>query len=575
MGISDGGAVAASQALSLLFSAAFLTYWTGILVCYLRRRPTEPGDAGRFEWHLLVPCRDEAAVIGETLAYLRTTFPAAHVWVIDDDSVDATGAIVDAAAAADPLVHLICRRPPDARVGKGAALNAAYRELRRSLPAGTDLGRVIVGVVDADGRPSANCLDACTGPTFFGDPRVGGVQVEVRIANRVDRRPLAGRGRFVNLAARTLVRMQDIEFRSVIGAIQTSRGRTRTVGMGGNGQFTRLSALASLDDGDGRAWRGSLLEDYELGLHLMLAGHLTAFCAEAWVDQEGLPTLGRYLTQRTRWGQGVMQCMRYLPRAWNSPKLTTAGAIETSYYLCQPWVSLLGTIVFPLPVIAMVMSQLRAGTDLFTFLRTGGWVIVVMYLILGTTPFWLWGPLYRRRCEPQAGRLAAIGWGFAYLIYVYGFYVTSWRAAVRIVRGDHGWSKTRRNAEFAAQSAPVPKPPSPLPPLSAGVGAARAGVTPAGVDGWRPTAPAVAVQASTSSAGASSPVPSRSVSTARVAPRPGGPGPALSRFRYRRARRHRYRPTLHESARPPPAGPDLDPGGVASTGQRPAHRDRH
>jgi len=549
-----GGAIAGAQALSLLFSAAFLTYWVGILWSYLRRKPHEEGDPAAFEWHLFVPCLDEEAVVGETLTYLRSTFPAAHVWVIDDDSADATASIVALAGESDRLVHLIRRRPPDARTGKGAALNAAYQALREWLPAGSDLGRVLVGVVDADGRPSQNCLAACAGPEMFGDPRVGGVQVEVRIVNRVDRRPLADRGRVANLAARTLVRMQDLEFRSVIGAIQTSRGRTRTVGMGGNGQFTRLAALASLDEGDGRAWRGSLLEDFELGLHLLLAGHLTAFLPDAWVDQEGLPSLRRYLTQRTRWGQGVMQCMRYLPKAWNSPNLTTAGAIETSYYLLQPWLSLLGTIVFPLPVIAMVINQRQSGTDLYTFLRNGGWVMALMYLVLGTTPFWLWGPLYRHRCEPTARRLTALGWGFAYLIYVYGFYVTSWRAVTRIVRGQHGWAKTRRNAEFEPTAVPthVPLPlPRPVlvPPVPALAMVATGTATPHQV-----TAAAArrlrAVPAVRST-------PRRRIHIQQLS------DPTASRSRPRKAPRSRVRRTLHDLARPPPAQISCDPERVA------------
>jgi glycosyltransferase involved in cell wall biosynthesis len=37
-----------------------------------------------------VPCRDEEAVIGDTVGYLRAAFPSAHVWVIDDDSDDGT-----------------------------------------------------------------------------------------------------------------------------------------------------------------------------------------------------------------------------------------------------------------------------------------------------------------------------------------------------------------------------------------------------------------------------------------------------------------------------------------------------
>ncbi len=58
-------------------------------------------------------------MIGATLARCRTDFPHANVWVVDDDSEDDTAAIVLAAAAEDPHVHLVQRRLPDARTGKG------------------------------------------------------------------------------------------------------------------------------------------------------------------------------------------------------------------------------------------------------------------------------------------------------------------------------------------------------------------------------------------------------------------------------------------------------------------------
>jgi hypothetical protein len=67
--------------------------------------------------------------------------------------------------------------------------------------------------------------------------------------------------------------MQDLEFRTAIAAIQMSRGATGTISMGGNGQFTRLSALDSIAGPTGSPWRGSLLEDFELGVHLLTAGY--------------------------------------------------------------------------------------------------------------------------------------------------------------------------------------------------------------------------------------------------------------------------------------------------------------
>ncbi len=75
---------------------------------------------------------------------------------------------------------------------------------------------------------------------------------------------------------------QDIES-SIFGRLfQVGRNRWGTAGMGGNGQYNRLAALASIDtaqqpDEDRQIasrgpWRDRLTEDQDLGLRLMVAG---------------------------------------------------------------------------------------------------------------------------------------------------------------------------------------------------------------------------------------------------------------------------------------------------------------
>jgi 1,2-diacylglycerol 3-beta-glucosyltransferase len=441
-------AVALAQAAGLIMSATFIIYVLIIAVPYARRRPGQAGEARTLGWHLFVPALNEEKVIGHTIDYLRQTLPEAHVWVIDDASEDQTGAIVASRAWRDPMVHVVSRAFPAARTGKGHALNAAYGQLRAWLPAGVRRDQLVVGVIDADGRPAPDCLDVCAGPGLFGDPEVGSVQIEVRMINRDDPRPLRNRGRLVNFAARVLVRMQDLEFRVPIAAIQTTRHYTGTVGLGGNGQFTRMSALDTLADADSGPWRGTLLEDYELSLHLTLSGHRNEFTQDTYVDQEALPDFRRFVRQRTRWGQGTMQCGVYLRQLWTSPYVSVLGALEATYYLLQPWMQIAGTIVYPLPIALFVSHWLAQPFTMESWVGSGGWMIMLLYLIGGAGPFVLWGPLYRRKCERRTGLVASVGLGFAYSLYVFIFYITSWRAFVRILRHRNEWFKTRRNAEF-------------------------------------------------------------------------------------------------------------------------------
>ncbi len=172
-----------------------------------------------------------------------------------------------------------------------------------------------------------NAFAAVSGDNAFGDDCVGAVQISVWMKNRTDTRPLPQAGRVRNAFARYLIRMQDLEFRSVIVGMQAFRGRTGTVSLGGNGQFTRLSALDVIDQRYGEPWHGSLLEDYELGVHVILAGYKIRHIDETHVSQEALPSLRRLLTQRTRWTQGNIQCLKYIHQIIRSPRFQSAGVL--------------------------------------------------------------------------------------------------------------------------------------------------------------------------------------------------------------------------------------------------------
>lgn len=436
-------ALVISFCLSLLFAA-----WVATLVmAYLLARPTHAGAVGDFQWHFLVPARDEEAVIGSTLAYMCKTFPEAHVWVIDDASEDETAAIVEAAAAGNRTVHLVRRRLPDARTGKSDALNTAYRVLSDWLDPSVDHARVVVVVNDADGLPAAQLLDEAAGPELLGDARVAGVQVEVRMINR-DAQPPPSRG---DPAAawwhRSFVRVQDLEFRTTFMAMQLQRRWTHSVNLGGNGQLTRLSALDDVAGAARAPWRGSLLEDFELGLHLLLAGWRNGATRQTWVEQEGLWSARRYAVQRTRWAQGSMECMRYLPNVLRSARLTFLGKAEIAYFLVRPWLQLVGSVVYPVAAVLTFAwaagvwnANGRAALPALTLFLVGA--------VVGIAAFAVWAFLYKRRCEPGVTRRTVLTLaGLTLLLGAVTPYAITWYALVRHVRGKHAWAKTRRNVE--------------------------------------------------------------------------------------------------------------------------------
>ena len=223
---------------------------------------------------LVVPCLNEERVVGRTVsAALALRGPAGtrtRVLVVDDGSDDGTPDVL--AAIDHPDLHVLRRDLPDARRGKGEALNAAYRHIRSwTAAAGGDPRRTAVGVIDGDGRGSPNMLAEVA--RVLRDPDVGAVQCRVRIHNR----------------DKLLGALQDLEFACIANASQLMRNGLGTVGLGGNGQFVRLSALCALGDAP---WSGCLVEDLELGLRIHLSGVGVRYTSRAWSPSRGWWTSG-------------------------------------------------------------------------------------------------------------------------------------------------------------------------------------------------------------------------------------------------------------------------------------------
>ena len=60
----------------------------------------------------------------------------------------------------------------------------------------------------------------------------------------------------------------------------------------------------------------------------------------------------------------------------------------------------------------------------------GAWILFAVYGSFGILPFVIWGPIYWWKCERQGSFLRALGYGAGYAVYIYTFYITSWRARV-------------------------------------------------------------------------------------------------------------------------------------------------
>lgn len=286
-------------------------------------------------------------------------------------------------------------------------------------------------VMDADGRLSEGALDEVL--PLFADPSVGGVQLAVRIRNR---------------RSCLLTQLQDMEFWALSGISQFGRARFGTVSLGGNGQFTRLSALRSVGP---EPWAAALTEDLELALELAFRGWRLTTTAAAYVDQQALTSLRRLVRQRTRWFQGHMTAYRHLPRIWSSRHLSHAAALELIAYLLVPWLLVLPwSVVFNISVLWMVLSWSQmVGSPLASAgfgTGIGGWLL---WYLLSFAPNLAAGFLYRYR-DPEVSLLRALALGHALVPNNYIAYTSCWRAVDRMIKGYSGWAKTQRVAEGAA-----------------------------------------------------------------------------------------------------------------------------
>ena len=477
---------------AFLLCATFLAYVLMIVLALMRHEKGPPGDPDQFDWHFFIPCLNEEGVIEATVADLFRKVPTAHLWCIDDGSTDGTALILGRLARRSPRVHVVTRQLPDAQNGKGPALNAAWRALAAFVAPGTDLSRIIVGVIDADGILDPDCPKVITGPGFFGNPKVGAVQILVRVLNYT---PVGSTKK-----EQVLMRMQDLEFTTIIAGMQMLRRHVGSTSMGGNGQFTRMSALHAVSEEYDAPWANALLEDFELGLRILLTGGLTEYCHDTWVAQQGLPTVRRLMRQRSRWAQGLMQCFRYFWPVMRSRDISTPAAMEIGYFLLLPWAQLIGILVYTASFGVLIYYAFTTVGGLASWFGAGAWGIIPLFLLFGLGPLMVWGPIYRRTFARNLRFREGAFLGFLNWPYIYVHHASTIWAFSRMLRSRHDWKKTERSdirrrkpirptpetatPALAQAAAPVPArrtAPLPRPPVARPAGAPTAVTRPVAV----------------------------------------------------------------------------------------------
>ncbi len=417
------------QLLMLLALLSWPVY--NLALALIGGRRARPGagtgaGAGRFEFWLVIPAMNEERVIARTVRAalaLDTPGTPVRVLVVDDASEDRTPEILS--EIVDPRLHVLRRDLPDARVGKGEALNAAYRLIRAHAEHDGAVDRTVIGVVDADGRTDRRSMADVA--DLLAGSGVGACQMRVRIYNR----------------ERLLGLLQDMEFACVASAAQVVRDLNGSVGLGGNGQFVKLPVLLPLGDAP---WSSCLVEDLEIGLRMHTAGTSVRYTRTATVIQQAVTDPRRLVRQRTRWAQGNLQCSRYIPKLLRSRWVGSIGLLDFLQYLVTPWLAIPVSVVVSAIVGVTVIGTL-VGWEVPGLVTAGGtlWLAVAVWLAVAFIPGLIWALVHRVSVRDEPLWRCALA-GLLYPFFLLLGVVAAWCAVYRHLTGRDRWEKTERVA---------------------------------------------------------------------------------------------------------------------------------
>lgn len=402
----------------LLYNAFLFFY---VMVKY-RQRTTlvhEGQEEKRDDWPILtlmIPALNEGKVLYKTVESLyEQYYPGTlEALIIDDGSDDDTPAVTAAIQKESSDVYVCRRERPDARQGKGAALNAGLKFLFEKFPDRPKEDWVI-GVFDADGRVEELDFFEQVG-LAFRDPSVNALQCGVRIRNRHKLLPL----------------MQDVEFVAFSWIVQWVRDKTSgAVALGGNGQFIRADCLELLQP-QGPWVATALTEDLEISVRIhQLPGRICFL--DRHVSQEGVESWRALLKQRHRWAWGTLQVFSMYVASgalWRAP-MPLLKKLDLHYYLTF-W-------VVPLIVLG---SWLLALLSLVGYVRVSNHFEAVLLL---ANSFSFWPTMALALYKTGASRLSIpklVVLGTLYSYHWLPLLVWAWGDIIR--RKKPHWLKTQR-----------------------------------------------------------------------------------------------------------------------------------
>ncbi len=284
---------------------------------------------------LLVAAKNEEAVISKLVTMLsQVDYPLDlyEFWVIDDNSSDRTGIILDELTKEYPQLKVV-HRDNTAQGGKSGALNQAL-----ALTNGD-----IIGVFDADAIISPDLLHQVV--SLFNQEKMGAIQVRKAIANNEEN--FWTKGQSAEMALDSYFQEQRI----ACGGIGELRG---------NGQFVLRQALDSCG-----GWNEeTITDDLDLTVRLHLDNWDIGILTHPAVEEEGVKKAIALWHQRSRWAEGGYQ--RYLDywRLILSSRLSWQKKFDLLYFFLIQYI--LPTAAIPDLIMSIINHDLPLIAPLTT-----------------------------------------------------------------------------------------------------------------------------------------------------------------------------------------------------------------
>ena len=409
-----------------VFCTIYNAMLLSVIVVYDRLKFRSEDDAEDHHFSIIIPCRNEEAVIGKTLSNIAALdYPEEkyNALIVNDGSTDRTSDIAHEFADKFSNIKVLDVPKDESGKGKGAALNRAYHLLLELYP-NYDKKNWIIGVFDADGSPEKNMLKKMS--YQFKDETVGAAQAIVRISNRNES---------------LLARLQDIEFITFAKVTQYVRNIFKgAVALGGNGQFIRATALESIVLSTGELWRrNALTEDLDLGTRLLLKGWNSQFIITSAVHQQGVHTLAALYKQRTRWAWGALQAFitYVISLEVFRGKKGSIRKIDLAYYLSCPIIPLAILLCWAISIIS-VLGMVSINNPFPAYFMIAN--------AISFFPLMMFGLWTTRKEYPLRNMIPLL---FIANAYTYHWIIASIRAIIHVLKRDSPvWAKTARAPEI-------------------------------------------------------------------------------------------------------------------------------